>query len=115
MLRVLLFELTYPARRGFFLASILACTESFTFLVCRAVGYFTSPRETFATSRLHFPLSMRFKYLQLLRGNEFKRICQLMCIYILLFCCAKMSLREVERWLPKVFLVYFVAKQLRIE
>ena len=38
-----------------------------------------------------------------------------MCIYILLFCCAKMSLREVERWLPKVFLVYFVAKQLRIE
>ena len=30
-----------------------------------------------------------------------------MRIYVLLICCAKMNLREVERWLPKVFLVIY--------
>ena len=80
----------YPASRGFFLASLLACTKLFALLVFREVGLFTSPRETSATSRLHFSLSMRFRYLQILGGrlrdkqvkNRFKRVCQLMRIYL---------------------------------
>ena len=36
----------YPASRGFFLASLLACTKSFPSLVFRIVSLFTSPRET---------------------------------------------------------------------
>ena len=35
---------SYPASRGFFPASLLACTKSFTSLVFRVVSLFTSPR-----------------------------------------------------------------------
>ena len=37
--------LGYPANRGFFLASRLACTKSFTSLVFHVVGLFTSPAD----------------------------------------------------------------------
>ena len=39
----------YPASRGFFLASLLACTKSFASLVFRAVGLLTCQKETSAS------------------------------------------------------------------
>lgn len=105
-----------PASRGLSLLSLLACTvKSFASLVSFAwSACFTSPREASVASRLRSPLSMRFRFIQILRSrsrdiqvlNRFKRVFQLTRIYFLLICCAKISLREkVERWLPMVFLV----------
>ena len=70
-------------------------TKSFASLVFRVVGLFTSQRETSNTSRLHFPLSRGFKYLQILGGisrdeqlktgvNEFVNSCA--SIFIDLLC-----------------------------
>ena len=36
----------YPASRGFFLASLLACTKSFASLVFWVVGFITSNKPT---------------------------------------------------------------------
>ena len=50
------------------MTSFLACTKSFASLIFRVAGLFTSLGETSTTSRLHFPLSSGFRYLQILGG-----------------------------------------------
>ena len=106
-----------PASRGF--SRSVKSFSVYSQVVCipcqfRVVGLFTSPREASVASRLRFPLSMRFRFIQIFRSrsrdiqvvNRFKRVFQLTRIYFLLICSAKISLREkVERWLPMVFLV----------
>ena len=120
--------ISYPASRGFFLASLSACAKSFashyakykTCISRSRLVYFAERnlcREpfSFSVSCLAWALDTLLEVDQVTNRlktglNEFVNPCA--SIFLLIFC-AKMSLREVERWLTKVFLVYVSTKHYR--
>ena len=72
--------------------------QSFTFLLFHIVGSFTSSRETSATSRLHFPLRMVFRYLQILGEKRCNKQIKTSLNKLVILCTSMFYWFAVQKW-----------------